>query len=158
MCQRSCETRSLSGGGWDWRWRVCNLVACEGSDAAPSRLSTWLEVLIQLSLLDHHYIGSAGRRAGTPTGSIQARASPSFTGALTRISIPHTFNTGTEAEYHQIRASTYKICFSSFQILDNICKMLKFISIHKFKCLQSPHLSLHPKHYAVKHIVALIEW
>lgn len=39
-------------------------VACESSDAALGRLSTWLEVLIQLSLLDHHYIESGAQRAG----------------------------------------------------------------------------------------------
>lgn len=47
------------------------MFAFEGSDAAPSLLSTWLEVLIQLSLLDHHYIDSAARRAGTATGSTE---------------------------------------------------------------------------------------
>lgn len=52
-----------SGG----RYVVCTSVACESSDAAPSQLSTWLDVLIQVSLLDHHYIDSAAQRAETPT-------------------------------------------------------------------------------------------
>lgn len=43
---------------------VCDAVACESSDAALGRLSTWLEVLIHLSLLDHHYIDSGAQRAG----------------------------------------------------------------------------------------------
>lgn len=78
MCQRTCEAyvelvklgRQAgrgAGSGAGWGWGVCNSVACESSDAAPSRLSTWLEVLIQLSLLDHHYIDSAAQKAGTLT-------------------------------------------------------------------------------------------
>lgn len=43
---------------------VCDAVACESSDAALGRLSTWLEVLIHLSLLDHHYIDLGAQRAG----------------------------------------------------------------------------------------------
>lgn len=68
-CVRGVVKLTFSGGVGGG-WGVCNSFACEGSDAAPSRLSTWLEVLIQLSLLDHHYIDSAAQRAGTLTGWI----------------------------------------------------------------------------------------
>lgn len=37
--------------------------------AAPSRLSTWLQVLIQLSLPDHRCIDSAGRSAAEMTAA-----------------------------------------------------------------------------------------
>lgn len=57
----------VGGGGGGSEVFARNSVVCESSDAAPSRLSTWLEVLIQLSLQDHHYIDSAAQRAGSLT-------------------------------------------------------------------------------------------
>lgn len=65
--------------------------ACWGSEAAGLQLthppvslvmqlhiqlSTWLEVLIQLSLLDHRYIDSAGWKAGKMTELTASRTPP----------------------------------------------------------------------------------
>lgn len=59
-----CWQRGISGR---------KVVACESSDAALNRLSTWLEVLILLSLLDHHYIDSGAQSAGMPTEAHRLR-------------------------------------------------------------------------------------
>lgn len=51
--------------------------------AAPSSLSTWLQVLIELSLPDHRCIDSAGRRAADETAARAGR--PRFSGAVSRV-------------------------------------------------------------------------
>ena len=51
--RRGMDVGVGGGGGCE---SLKNSVPCESSDAAPGRLSTWLGVLIQLSLQDHHYI------------------------------------------------------------------------------------------------------
>lgn len=65
------EAQQAGGGTWGRCWLRGlggrKVFACESSDAALNRLSTWLEVLIQLSLLDHHYIDSGAQSAGMPT-------------------------------------------------------------------------------------------
>lgn len=103
----SCDAGGFGGGRRGRKgWPTYNSVACEGSNAAPSLLSTWLQVLIQLSSLDHRCIDSAGQRElGDWTDS---RAGLSFLGTLQQDLYPSTFDIGAsrscsicDVSYHQ---------------------------------------------------------
>lgn len=171
MCQRSCEAHSLGREG-KGGVRCLQLLAREGSDAAPSRLSTWLEVLIQLSLLDHHYIDSAAQRAGTLTGwtdgnlsdwvtawwkkprccaavgtnkiSFQASAGPRFFGGINSI---WPWNLVEHLQHHFF-CSNELICFLNlYDINLNLQKNISYKlyyppAIHFLKCLQISKFSI----------------